>query len=330
MNRFVWLGLVVVAVAGLWTAGWFYAAGETRNALVVLGANPESSLTCEKLDITGFPFRFDLACSGAAIMEGDVTVTVAGLKASVLAYNPTHAVLSAQAPLTVADAFTGSRRRIDFASAEASVRVETDDIWKGLGGSGWRLARASLIADGVRLTDTLAGETLLASTSHLEAHLLDMPERHEPDKGLAALAAFAQMDEVQAPAFDIAGGTVSLEAELSGLPDDLREFGTDDVLRRWRDAGGQLKLVSLEGTAGEEFVRSNGTLALDSAARVEGQIQLTSKGLVERTGTLIPEDWKGIVLGQQAADGSYAQTLNLRGGFVFAGLLPVAQLEPLF
>ncbi len=32
----------------------------------------------------------------------------------------------------------------------------------------------------------------------------------------------------------------------------------------------------------------------------------------------------------QAPDGSYSQTLNLRGGFIFAGLLPVGQLTPLF
>ena len=331
MNRFVWLGLVVLLLAGLWSAGWFYAAGETRNAVAALGAaDRDPRLACGTLDITGFPFRFDLACTGASIVGGAVTTTVAGLKASVLVYNPTHAVISAQSPITVADAFTGSQRRIDFESAEGSVRVETGDLLKGLGGEGWRLARASLVADGVSLTDTLTVETLLLSASHLEAHLLDMPERHEPETGLAALAAYARMDDVQAPALAITGGEASLEAELSGLPDDLRQFATPDALVRWRDAGGQLKLVSLDGTAGEEFLRSSGTLALDSAARVEGQIQLASKGLVERSGTLIPEDWKGIVLGQQAADGSYSQTLNLRGGFIFAGLLPVGQLEPLF
>lgn len=331
VNRFIWLGLVVLAVAGLWTAGWFYAAGEVRTALVAQGnADADSRLSCGTLDITGFPFRFDIACAEASIVDGDVTVTVAGLRASVLAYSPTHAVLSARAPLTLVDAFTGSRRRIDFASAEASARLVTDDILKGLGGEGWRLARASLVADGVSLTDTLAGETLLASAGHLEAHLVDMPERHEPDKGLAALAAYARLDAVVAPAVDIEGGTLSLEAELSGLPDDLRHLAAENALERWRDAGGQLNLVRLEGTAGEEFLRSAGTLALDSAARAEGQIQLTSRGLVERAGPLIPEDWKGILLGQPAADGSYTATLSLRGGFVFAGLLPVGQLAPLF
>lgn len=331
MTRFVWLGVVVLAVIGLWSAGWFYVAGQARAALLAHGgADPAAALTCERLDITGFPFRFDFACTGADITADDTRVTIAGLRASVLVYNPTHALVSAQSPLTLADAFTGAERRLDFASAEASVRLTTDDILKGLGGTGWRLARASLVADDITLTDTLTAELLLARAAHVEAHLLDMPERHAPQTGLAGLAAYARAELVQAPALDVANGQLSLEAELTGVPDDLRQFAVADAPQRWRDAGGQLKLVGLEATAGEEFVRSSGTLALDSAARVEGQIQLASKGLVERTGTLIPEDWKAIVLGQPAADGSYAQTLNLRGGFVFAGLLPVAQLAPLF
>ncbi|MHB1103053.1 MAG: DUF2125 domain-containing protein [Devosia sp.] len=333
MNRFVWLGLIVLAVAGAWTAGWFYAAGEARSAVANLAAGDGETapkLSCAALDITGFPFRFDLNCTDATLADGDVTVGIAGLKGSVLVYNPTHVLISAQAPIAVADAFTGSQSRIDFSRAEASVRLQSADFWAGLRGEGWRVARASLVADGLEWTDTLTGENLIGGANHLEAHLLDIPEQHEPEKDLSALAAYARLDDVTAPGFQIAGGEVSLEAELNGLPDDLRALATPDALQRWHDAGGQLKLVGLQGTAGEEFFKSAGTLALDSAARVEGQIQLTSKGLVERTGTLIPEDWKDLVLGTQAADGSYSQTLNLRGGFIFAGLMPVGQLAPLF
>ncbi|MDP1732712.1 MAG: DUF2125 domain-containing protein [Devosia sp.] len=333
MNRFIWLGLIVLLVAGIWTAGWFYAAAAARTAIASLAegdGETAPTLSCEVLEVTGFPFRFDLSCVGATIVDGDLSATIAGLKGSVLVYNPSHAVVSAQAPVTLADAFTGSESRVDFTGAEASIRLQSPDLWTGLQGKGWRIARASLIADGLNWTDTLTGENLIASAIHLEAHLLDMPERHEPEKGLSALAAYARLDQVQAPAFDVAGGEVSLEAELSGLPDDLRALDAPAPLRRWRDAGGQLRIVSLKGEAGEDFVNSTGTLALDSAARLEGQLQLTSKGLVERTGTLVPEDWKGLVLGAPAADGSYSQTLNLRGGFIFAGLMPVAQLEPLF
>lgn len=333
MNRFVWLGVAVLAVAGAWTAGWFYAAGEVRQAVAGLGAGQGEAaptLTCARIEVSGFPFRFDVTCSEATIVDGDVTVGIAGLKGSLLVYNPTHALVSAKAPVTIADAFTGSQSRVDFSGAEASIRLQSADLWAGLRGEGWRIARASLVADDLRWTDTLTGEALIASAGHLEAHLLDIPEQHEPEKGLSALASYARLDAVEAPGFQIAGGEVTLGAELNGLPDDLRAFATPDALQRWRDAGGQLKLLGLKGTAGEEFVDATGTLRLDSAARVEGQVQITSKGLVERTGTLVPEDWKGLILGAQAPDGSYSQALNMRGGFIFAGLMPVGQLAPLF
>src|SRR5690606_1006733 len=153
-------------------------------------------------------------------------------------YNPTHARLSAQSPLGLADAFSGSRSRVDFQSAEASIRLTAEDLLEGLSGAGWRLARASLAADGIAWVDTLAGETPGGSAAHLEAHLLARPERHEAEKGLAALAAYLRLADVEAPALQLAGGEASLEAELSGLPDDLREFGAGEPLRRWRDAGG--------------------------------------------------------------------------------------------
>jgi hypothetical protein len=332
LNRFAWLLVLVILVCGAWSVGWLVAAGNARAAIAGLATQDgETSpqLTCESLDISGFPFRFDVSCTGATMVSGDITATIAGIRASVLAYSPTHAILSAQSPATLADAFTGSRSRIDFASAEASARLTTEDVWSGLQGRGWRLARASLVAGDVSWTDTLAGEHLIAHSAQLETHLLDMPELHDPAQGQSGLAIYARLADVDAPGFAVAEGEASLEAELTRLPDDLRAFGDPELLRRWADADGQLRIVSLRGEAGEEFIESEGTLALDSAARPEGQIKLTSKGLVERTGTLVPEEWQGLVLGAPAEDGSYSQTLNLRGGFVFAGLIPVAQLEPI-
>lgn len=326
MNRFAWLGLVVLAVAALWVAGWFYAASEVRARIAALAPD----LACAELDISGFPFRLDVECSGLSHGTGDLGIGLAGVKASVLVYNPTHVILSAAGPLTIADAFTGSQSRVDFAAAEASIRLKAADFWAGLRGEGWRLARASLLADGIAWIDTLTGEALLASADHLEGHLLDIPEQHQPENGLAALASYASLDGLTAPGLVITDAVASLEAELTGLPDDLRALAVPDALQRWRDAGGSLELIRLEGTAGEEFVRASGTLSLDAAGHPEGQLALSSKGLAERAGALIPPEWQGVILGSPAADGSYSQTVNLRGGYIFAGLMPLGQLQPLF
>ncbi|HEV7275622.1 MAG TPA: DUF2125 domain-containing protein [Devosiaceae bacterium] len=330
MKKIVILLLVVVLVAGAWTAGWLYAAGEVRTTIAALGGgDPDRSMTCEELEISGYPFRIDVDCAGATLVEGDVTTTLAALRGSVLVYNPTHAIFSARAPATFADAFTGSRSRLDFASAQASVRLRTENPLAALQGEDVRLERASLAATGVAWVDTLAAELPLASADELELHLLDVPEQHDPEQGLTALAAYATASGVDAPGIAIADAETSLEAELSGVPDQLSELTAPDLLQRWQQANGQLRLFGLKGTAAEDFIEATGTLTLDDAARPEGQVKIASRGVIERLGDLVPPEWQGLVLGSPADDGSYSQTLTLRGGIVLSGLIPVASLPPL-
>lgn len=331
MRKFVVLLVVVLAIAAAWSGAWFYGAGTIRAAVDRLGSNDgetQPRVTCGRFAVTGFPFRFDLECADATIVSGDVTTTLAGFRASVLAYNPTQAKLSWLAPMTVADAFSGAQSRIDFAGAEGSVRLKPRDTLEGLTGAGWRIERVSLVADDIAWVDTVLGDKLTLGASHLEAHLLDMPERHDADAATSALAAYAQLSEAVAPDLGVTGGEASLEAELSGLPDDLRAFG-EETLRSWQAAGGQLKLVGLRGEAGEEFIDSTGTLALDAGGRLDGQIELKSRGLVERIERLLPQDWMLLLLGQRADDGSYAQTLSIRSGVVFSGLVPITMIPPL-
>jgi hypothetical protein len=331
MRKIIFLLLLVVLVAGAWTAGWFYAAGQLRQMVTALGTDDGTgpALTCDQLAVGGYPFRLDLDCRGATMVDGDLTATLAGLRASVLVYNPTHAILSAQAPAAFADAFTGSRSRLDFTGAQASVRLLTGNPLSALQGQDVRLERASLVADGVTWTDTVAEEMQLAKADHVELHLLDVPERHDPQRGLAALAAYATATGVTAPGVGIDDGETSVEAELSGLPDELAAFAAPNLAQRWHEADGQLRLFSVKGTAAEEFFEASGTLSLDSAARPEGQIKLASRGLVERLGNLVPPEWRGLVLGSPDYDGTYSQTLTLRGGIVLAGLIPVASLPAL-
>ena len=332
MRKFIVFIALVVIVAAAWSGAWLYGAGEIRAAVETLSANDGNAnpkVTCGRLNVSGFPFRFDIECAEAMIVSGDTTTTLAGMKATLLAYNPTQAKLSWLGPITYADAFSGARSRIDFSAAEGSVRLKPRDLLQGLGGEGWRIERVSIVADGFTWTDTVLQDRLALSAEHIEAHLLDMPERHDAAGGVAALAAYAELNDSTAPDLGIASGDISLEAEVSGLPDDLRAFGEDDAARDWQAAGGQLKLVSLNGKAGEEFIESSGTFALDSGGRLDGTAELKSKGLVERIGSMLPPEWQAIILGSKGPDGSYSQTLTIRAGVVFSGLVPIMMIPPL-
>jgi len=321
MKRIIILGIVIFLVIAGWSGAWLFASNEIRKAVVSLAdADGETSpkVTCDKLVVGGYPFWFDVVCTGATVTSGDISANVAEVKATTLAYNPTQFLAVAKAPLTVTDAFTGSKSRLDWNSVEASARL-----------TGWRIARISIVADTLVLNDTVAGDNLIGKASHAEIQVLDIPEQHDAAKGLAALALYAKADDVNAPGFQINDGRTSLEAEISGLSDDVRTYSDPAMLKRWQQAGGKIKLVALKGDDGDQFFNVVGTLGLDGQGKPEGQLTIGSKGLVERFGSTIPDQMRGLVLGAPGADGSYSQTINLRAGVIFSGLIPLGILPPL-
>jgi hypothetical protein len=202
---------------------------------------------------------------------------------------------------------------------EASVRL-TD----------WRIARASVVVDGPVLTDTLAGETEVGRAEHAEFHLVDVPEAHDAAAHTAALEVFTTVTGLSAPALAIEGGQGTIEAEVTGLPDDVRAFGDPEPLRRWQAAGGQLEVTSAKGNDADQSFDVSGTLALDAGGRPDGQLSIASKGLVEGLQGLVPPELQGLILGSPAEDGSYKQVVTLKSGVVFSGIVPAGMLPPLW
>jgi len=322
MKKFVVLIVLVLLVVGGWSAGWLWAAGEVRSQVAALDTAASPQVTCGRLDVVGFPFRFDVACTDARIVDGDVTATVAGLKASMLVYNPTQVVFSALSPATFDDAYSGARSRLEFSGAEGSARLVTGGRWTGRPGAGGGMGRSRVVAEACRWRDPRAGAPRARRADRAEAHVRGGPERRDAGRGAAVLAAYASLANASAPSLQVTGGETSFEAELTGVPDDVRQYGDADMLCRLRDANGELKLVALKGSAGTDYLESTGTFTLDPTGKPDGQLQLRSHGIVERIRTLVPPELQ-FVFGQQAADGSYGQTLNFKAGIVMAGLLPM-------
>lgn len=322
MRRIIILGAVVVLVVTLWSGAWLWGAGQIEAYEQTLEAGDGTTaprLTCQSFSVGGFPFGFDLTCTQAVVSYEDTTVAAAGLKASAEVYNPFFVLAFAKSPVSIADAFSGSQSRIDFAAANASVRLD-----------GWRIARISLVIEKPVWNDTVLEDRLIARADHAEAHLVDVPEKHDAKTGLQTLAEFARLDNVNAPGFGIDAGKATLEGEVTNIGDDVRRYAFPEVLQRWQQAGGLFTLRSLDATDGDKFIKASGALSLDSQARLQGQIRLTSRGLVETLGPMIPDSYRGLIVGTQAADGSYAQTINIAAGALFVGLLPAALIPPLY
>ncbi|GHA26007.1 hypothetical protein GCM10007989_22150 [Devosia pacifica] len=322
MNKFAILGLIVVLVVAAWAGIWFFVSGQIRQQVEMLAmADGETTprLTCGDLEIGGFPFRFSVTCNTAEITSGDLTASLPAIDMQALVYRPTHLLAAAQGPAQISDAFTGNENAIAWQSLEASLQL-TD----------WRIGRFSLVGEEVEWNDTLIGSDLIASSPHVEVHLIDMADHHQPDAGLASLAGYAVANDLAVPLAGIGSGEVTLEAELRNLPDDLRALDAPDLLRRWQQSEGELNLISLAASDGEDTMAADGTVRLTDSGLAEGQITVQSNGLIERFATAIPEPLRGMVMGEATDEGGFTQTINIRGGVVMIGLLPAAMIPSLF
>lgn len=322
MKRIIILGTVVVLVIALWTGAWFWGAGFITDQVRALASEDgvtEPRVTCASFGVGGYPFGFDLTCTNATVTYGDVTVTASGLKASAQVYNPTFVLVFAQSPVNIADAFTGSQSRVDFGSAQASARL-----------AGWRIGRVSLVIEKPVWNDTVLEDRLIARAEHAEAHLIDLPDDHDPKAGLAGLGQYVQIEGLNVPGFEINAAKATLESTVDRLPDDIRTYGDPDLLRRWQAAGGTFTLKEFDAVDGNSKLDATGNLKLDEQGRLDGQVKLHSNGVVERIGPVIPDAYRGWIVGAQAPDGSYSQTLNLAAGVVFAGLIPAGVVPPAF
>lgn len=321
-KRIIILGSVVVAVIVLWSAAWLALAGVIRQnvaALALADGVTTTSVACEKLDVGGFPFRFDLDCQKARIVSGDLVIDVPGIRASVRVYAPTHMLASALGPLQLTDSFTGTRNAVAWSGLEASLRLDN-----------WRIARASVSARDVVWSDTLFGNAVVAQSPLAEVHLFDIPEQHDAERHVAALALYARAEQLAWPGLTLTDTNIEAQLELSGLPDDVRNWGDPLLLQSMQQAGGMLKVVSIHGTDADSVLDAQGELRLDQQGLLEGQIGISSTGVAERVGPLLDEPWRTLVLGTPAPDGSHTNQLNFRAGGVFSGLVPIAALPPLF
>lgn len=321
-KRIIILGAIVLFIVLAWTGAWYFAAGQLRQqveALALADGDSAPQLSCQNLVIGGFPFRLDLECLGVAVVSGDVLVELPSFRASVMVYRPNHILGSANGPARISDAFTGLRQQVSWADMEASLRFEN-----------WRIARISVIGNDFAWTDNLFGNSLIARSPHAEFHLLDMPEQHDSAAGRAGLALFARAQDVEAPAIELAPTNAEIEAEITRLPDDIRNWGAMPILADWQQAGGKLRLAAIRADDGSADLNASGELGLDQQGYPTGSISVDSLGVAERIGPLIEEPWRTLVLGVPGENGRHHNQLNFAGGGMSSGLVPITAVPPLF
>ena len=337
MRKFAALLIAIILVVGLWIGGWLWGAGEIRSQVALLAQNDGETnpkITCGTLNVGGFPFRFDVECVDGTLTQLDTTVTLSGLRASVMVYNPTHLLLSARAPLTIKDEFSGAQSRVDFNVFTASARLTSRDFFEGFTGAGWRIAKIGADASGVTWNDTVVGDLLRMSADEINFQLDDLPEGRDRAAHTAELGAKVALANFTFPELQITGAQSTLEATVDKLPDDLWALSSPDAIREWQGRGGKLTLVTFSGSqpSPDESFKVTGEVSLDPIGRANGQLTYTTRGVLDRllASYQVPPLQIAAFKGMPNADGTATNTLGIADGKVtLAGFL-IAELLPAF
>lgn len=321
MRRFVIFGAAIAAVVLIWSAGWLFISNEVRTQVGVLALNDGYAaprLTCATLEIGGYPFRFNATCTGVTVVVSDYTIEAPRVEAASLIFQLGLYHARVEGPALVKDAYLGGQSRIEWQNLEGSLRL-----------NGGRIGRLSLIGADLAWSDTLMTETLVASAATGELHLVDVPEKYDTATHRAVLAGYLSLNGAAIPAWTVANGDLTASVEVSAVPDTLETAGPD-ALREWQAAGGKLSITEIKASEGEDIATITGEIALNAEGLAEGNVELASRGILERSAGLVPPEIQPIVFGAPGDDGTYRQRFTITNGVAFAGMLPVFGFSPQF
>ncbi|MEX3011430.1 DUF2125 domain-containing protein [Hoeflea sp. TYP-13] len=105
-RRFYWLAAFIVAAIAVYSAVWFYLAGqlESRSRFLLSDLQNQNVVAdCKDLDIRGYPFRLGLFCSSVAAQDAasDTVVSTGSFRSAAQVYKPNHIVSELDGPVTV-------------------------------------------------------------------------------------------------------------------------------------------------------------------------------------------------------------------------------------
>ena len=271
--------VLVLVAAMAWSAFWFYAASkvdETVDAWRAREAKSGRIYDCAKRSVAGFPFRFEVSCSGASVAL--VSQTAGGSQAPVTArlseilvvaqvYDPKLLIAEFTAPATISG------------PDQLSLMVNWSKARSSIVGLPAVPQRAAIVFDDPAIDRINASvQTPLARAKHVELH--------------ARLAdGSAQDHPVIETVLQIAGGSLQelhpllaepFDADVRTLLSGLKDFSPKPWPERFREiqaAGGHVEIMQSRIAQGDLIAVAAGTLRLNANGRIDGELQMTVAGI---------------------------------------------------
>lgn len=272
------LPALLLLAAGAWSAFWFYAAsqvGVRADAWRAQEAKSGRNYDCVKRTVSGFPFRFEVACEGARVSLVSQTASNVPFTAElgeilVVAqiYDPKLVIAEFKSPASVA------------IPEQAPLRVEWGKGRASVVGLPAVPQRGSVAFDDIAIdrVNSNSIQVPVARARHVELHgrLAEGSAADHP-----VIETVLQMNDgsvqgvhpVLAEAFNS-----DIRARLTGLKD----FAPKPWPERFREiaaAGGKVEIVQSRIQQGEMIAVSSGTLSLNANGNLDGEMQMTVTGL---------------------------------------------------
>lgn len=319
-TKILWLGVSIVFVVVFVFFGWNWTADKLKaslsDKLTELSSN-DKTITCNNLDIEGFPFRLGVRCSHTAFDDNKrrFGLSAGALRTAAQIYKPGKVIAELDGPMLLSD--KSNQLEINWGNLKASASIDFTDI-----------TRTSIEASDLRIdfTNTVFKELGSLLADDLQVHL----RQNENDLDIAAsadkLTAHTKGDRTILPSSEffvvakLMDGANALAHKRSDKNFDIR--GKDINLEHF----------NFIGENGAKF-SADGPLNVSSKGLLNGELNLTiskASEFLQIAQTSYPEIAKNIAqinallpMFQNGANGDIKIKLTLRDGFVQAGLFPL-------
>ncbi|MHA6288919.1 DUF2125 domain-containing protein [Maricaulis sp. CAU 1757] len=269
-SRFIWPIGAIVFVLALYSAYWVYVSGRieaSANDWISSQRSAGYEIDHGRLRVSGYPYRFQLDVSDAAITapatEGGWTARLARLRANAMPYDLKHWLVSLQGPLDLDNYLeNGSRLRLEASDARFSLVQNSFGETERIGAD---VRDLSIV--------TLAGPqpTLSAVEQWLFNSVVEEDNRLHLRSAMRG-ATFSA-DTLSADVVGAFGQTATLVQIDIGVT-EWASLARGGDMRAWSEAGGRLDVAGAELRWGPAQITGTGELTLDRMARPDGRLSL--------------------------------------------------------
>ena len=270
--------VIVLILAVAWSCFWFYAASQAEVAADAWRAQEAKSgriYDCAKRSIAGFPFRFEVQCSGASVAlvsqnasKTPFTAKLDNILVVAQVYDPKLVIAEFSAPATLIDGVTQNTFVVNWSKGRSSV-VGLPAVPD----------RASIVFDDPSLNRLDSSvQVPLARAKQIELHGR-LAEGSKSDHPVIETVLHLAQGSIQgvhpllAEPFE-----ADTRARITGLT-DLTPKPWPQRFREIQATGGHIEIVQSRIQQGELLAVAAGTLSLTANGGIDGEVQMTVAGI---------------------------------------------------